>query len=192
MYGRHTPQMDENGKVYDFILEARQRGVQFDLGHGSFSFWFSTASKLIPQGHVPSIISTDVHAGSYYLPVATMPVCMSKLLGLGISIHDVVEMSTAAPARWMKRPGLGHLSVGAEADIAVLELERGEFGFVDSGWARMRADQRLTCQMTIRAGQILWDVNGRSRPDFQDLGDYIKLDGKDWSEYYDWTGYDNA
>lgn len=192
MYGRHTPQMDENGVIYDFLLEARERGVQFDVGHGGFSFWFSTASKLIPQGHIPNTISTDVHHGSFFLSRATMPTTMSKLMNLGLTLNQVVEMSTSAAASWMKRPELGNLSIGAEADVAVLELERGEFGFVDSGWARMRGDTQLKCHMTIRSGEILWDLNGLSRPDYEDLGDYIKLDGGDWSEYHDWTGYDNS
>ncbi len=191
MYGRHTPQMDDDGVLYPFITEARERGIQFDVGHGGFSFWFSTASKLIPQGHVPSTISTDVHAGSYYLPRATMPITMSKLMNLGLSLNQVVEMSTAAPARWMKRPELGNLSVGAEADVAVLELEKGDFGFVDSGLARMKGDKRLTCRVTILKGEIAWDLNGISRPEFDTLGDYVRLDEGDWSEYSDWTGYQN-
>jgi dihydroorotase len=173
-------------------LEARERGVQFDVGHGGFSFWFSTASKLIPQGHIPSTISTDVHHGSFFLSRATMPTTMSKLMNLGLTLNQVVEMSTSAAASWMKRPDLGNLSVGAEADIAVLKLERGDFGFVDSGWTRMRGDSQLNCHMTIRAGEILWDLNGLSRPDYEGLGDYIKLDGGDWSEYTDWDGYDNS
>ncbi len=191
MYGRHTPQLDENGTLYPFITEARERGVQFDVGHGGFSFWFSTASKAIPQGHLPNTISTDVHSGSYYLMRATMPGVMSKLMNLGLSLNQVVEMSTSAPASWMKRPELGNLSAGSTADVAVLELERGEFGFVDSGLTRLKGDRRLNCQMTIVGGKILWDANGISKPDYAGLGDYIKLDGGDWSEYHDWTGYKN-
>ena len=191
MYGRHTPQMDADGKIYDFLLSARERGIQFDVGHGGFSFWFSTASKLIPQGHVPTTISTDVHAGSFYIRRATMPAVMSKLINLGISLVDVVEMSTSAPAGWMKRPEFGNLSVGAAADIAVLELEFGEFGFVDSGMARLKGDQRLTCQMTVRNGAIVWDLNGLSRPDYEGQGDYVSLD-RDMSDLLDWTGYDNS
>ena len=192
MYGRHTPQMNEGGRVYDFLLKARDRGIQFDVGHGAFSFWFSTASKLIPQGHVPNTISTDVHSGSFYVMRATMPVVMSKLMNLGISLRDVVEMSTSAPASWMKRPELGNLSVGAEADVAMFEVERGEFGFVDSGLARMNGTRRLTCHMTIRAGEIVWDLNGLSRPDYEGQGDYVRTGAEDRSEYHDWTGYDNS
>lgn len=191
MYGRHTPQMDSDGRIYDFLLEAREKGIQFDVGHGGFSFWFSTASKLIPQGHVPSTISTDVHTGSFFMLRATMPLVMSKLMNLGISLHDVVEMSTSAPANWMKRPQLGNLSVGAEADVAIFEVERGEFGFVDSGQARMKGNSRLTCHMTIRKGEIVWDLNGLSRPDYEGQGDYISLN-RDMSVYSDWTGYDNS
>jgi dihydroorotase len=191
MYGRHTPQMDADGKLYPFITEARERGVQFDVGHGSFSFWFSTASKVIPQGHVPNTISTDVHKGSYFMSRATMPLVMSKLMNLGISLYDVVEMSTSAPAKWMKRPELGSLSVGAEADIALFEVEQGKFGFVDAGLARMIGNSRLTCHMTILNGEIVWDIDGLSRPNYEGLGDYISLD-RDRSEYLDWTGYDNT
>ena len=87
---------------------------------------------------------------------------------------------------------MGHLSIGAGADLAVFELIAGDFGFVDSGRARMSGQQKLECQMTLRAGEIVWDNNGLSRPDYEGLGDYIKLDGKDWSQYEDWTGYDNS
>lgn len=191
MYGRHTPQMDSESKLYPFIAEARERGIQFDVGHGGFSFWFSTASKLIPQGHIPNTISTDVHTGSYFMLRATMPMVMSKLMNLGISLNDVVKMSTSAPASWMKRPELGSLSVGADADIAAFEVEHGEFGFVDSGQARMGGNTRLTCHMTVRDGKIVWDLNGLSRPDYKGQGDYISLD-RDMSEYTDWAGYDNS
>lgn len=191
MYGRHTPQMDADGTLYPFIMDAREKGIQFDVGHGSFSFWFSSASKLIPQGHVPNTISTDVHGESYFMPRATMPIVMSKLMNLGISVQDVVEMSTSAAASWMKRPELGNLSIGAEADIAVFEIEHGEFGYVDSGLARMKGDSRLTCNITIRNGEIVWDLNGLSRPDYEGQGDYISTD-RERSEYLDWTGYDNS
>jgi dihydroorotase len=191
MYGRHTPQMDSESKLYSFIEEARERGIQFDVGHGGFSFWFSTASKLIPQGHIPNTISTDVHTGSYFMLRATMPMVMSKLMNLGISLYDVVKMSTSAPASWMKRPELGNLSIGVDADIAAFEVEHGEFGFVDSGQARMEGNTRLTCHMTVRDGNIVWDLNGLSRPDYKGHGDYISLN-RDMSEYADWTGYDNS
>ena len=91
----------------------------------------------------------------------------------------------------MKRPEFGNLCVWAVADIAVLELEFGEFGFVDSGMARLKGDQRLTCQMTVRNGAIVWDLNGLSRPDYEGQGDYVSLD-RDMSDLLDWTGYDNS
>ena len=191
MYGRHTPQMDSDWNLYPFITEAREKGIQFDVGHGGFSFWFSTASKLIPQGHIPNTISTDVHIGSFFMPRATMPMVMSKLMNLGISLQDVVKMSTSAPASWLKRPELGNLSVGSEADIAVLEHEHGDFGFVDSGLARLQGNTRLTCHMTVRNGEVVWDLNGLSRPSYEGKGDYISLD-RDMDEYSDWTGYDNS
>ena len=79
----------------------------------------------------------------------------------------------ATPAQEIRRPELGTLSVGAEADIAVLELLRGDFGFVDSGHARMTGDRRLQCALTVRAGKILWDRNGLSAPDWETAGEYV-------------------
>ena len=175
MYAQKLAQIDENREVYDYVWEARKRGVQFDVGHGGASFWFRVARPCMEQGHVPDTISTDVHKGSFFLPRATMPVTMSKLMNMGMSLKEVVERSTVTPARNIRRRELGTLSVGAEADVAVLELEEGEFGFVDSGLARMNGTQRLLCHMTMRAGQVVWDMNGLSRPDWQTQGDYVNL-----------------
>ena len=87
---------------------------------------------------------------------------MSKFLLLGVPPPKVVALATWNPARQIKRETLGHLSVGAPADIAVLRLERGQFGFVDMDGRRMPGDQRLTCEMTIKGGMIVYDLNGMS------------------------------
>ena len=92
---------------------------------------------------------------------------MSKVLNLGSSLADVVRMSTWNPAREIKRPQLGNLDVGADADIAVLRLDRGSFGFVDSAGARKAGNQLLTCEMTLRAGKVMWDLNGRASLDWE-------------------------
>lgn len=108
-----------------------------------------------------------------------MPNAISKLANLGLPLADAVARSTIAPARAIRRSDLGTLSPGAEADIAAFQLEEGEFGFVDSGLARMNGTRRLTCELTIRNGKIAYDLNGRSAPDWQKLGRYIRADRPD-------------
>jgi dihydroorotase len=88
--------------------------------------------------------------------------CMSKILALGSSLEDVVRMSTINPAAEIKHPELGTLDVGAEADIAVLRLDHGKFGLTDSAGARKMGDKLLGAEMTIRKGEVVWDLNGRA------------------------------
>jgi dihydroorotase len=175
MYGLHTPQFDDRGKIHGFMQEARKRGVKFDVGHGGGSFWFRIAKPCMDQGWHPDTISTDIHKGSFFLPRATMPMTMSKLMNLGMSLQNAVDRSTRLPAQTINRPELGTLTVGRDADIAVFELERGDFGFVDSGLARMNGSQRLLCHLTLRAGKALWDLNGLTRPAWESSGEYIRL-----------------
>ncbi len=171
MYSRASVQVDEDGKVPDYIWEARERGVLFDVGHGKGSFVYDRAVPSIEQGHVPHTISTDVHGLSYFLTRATMPVVMSKLMMLGMSLKDAIAKSTSVPATVIGRPELGALSVGAEADIAAFEVEDGSFGFLDCSLARMEGKRLLTCHLTIRAGKVVWDLNGISRPLWGAAGD---------------------
>ncbi len=175
MYGQQHAQIDGNGRVYDYVWEARERGVRFDVGHGAGSFWFRMAVPSMEQGHVPDTISTDVHTGSFFIPRATMPITMSKLTNMGMSLNDAVEKSTSVPADTIGRSELGSLTVGAPADVAVFELEQGDFGFVDSGRALMKGSQRLLCHMTVLGGEVVWDLNGLSRPEWETQGDYIRL-----------------
>ena len=105
-----------------------------------------------------------------------MPIKMSKLMNFGMPFEEAVRRSTVEPAKVINRPELGTLTVGAAADIAVLDLEDGEFGFVDSGLASMQGAQRLTAHLTVSAGEIVWDLNGISRPDWTTQGDYIRID----------------
>jgi dihydroorotase len=176
MYGQHIEQLDANRKVPDYMWEARKRGILFDVGHGGGSFWFRVAKPAMEQGWRPDTISTDIHTGSFFIPRATMPLTMSKLMNLGMPLSEAVQRSTVEPARVISRPELGTLSVGSEADVAVFDLEKGDFGFVDSGLARMNGNLRLTAHMTIRGGQVVWDLNGISRPDWETQGNYVRLD----------------
>ena len=174
MYSGKIAQIDDDDRVHDYVWEARKRGVLFDLGHGGGSFLFRVAKPCMDQGHVPDTISTDVHKGSFFLPRATMPITMSKLINMGMPLNEAVEKATVTPARNIHRPELGTLTVGDEADVAVFQLEEGEFGFVDSGQARMDGGKRLQCHMTVRAGTVVWDLNGISRPAWETQGRYMR------------------
>ncbi|MBI2505058.1 MAG: amidohydrolase/deacetylase family metallohydrolase [Candidatus Latescibacteria bacterium] len=172
LYAAHIPLLDENKKINDYVWEARRRGVIFDTGHGAGSFWFRIAVPALAQGFQPDTISTDLHKNSRLGPNALMTITMSKFLALGMPLQEVIYRSTQKPAEVIRRPELGHLSVGAEADVAVLELQEGEFGFTDSGGARQDGTQKLECQLTVRKGEIVWDLNGRGRPRWQEAGEY--------------------
>ncbi len=176
LYASHIPLLDDNKKVNDYVWQARKRGVLFDTGHGGGSFWFRIAVPAMEQGFPPDTISTDLHKSSRLAPNAVMPATMSKFLAMGMSLQEVIYRSTQRPAEAIRHSELGHLTPGAVADVAVLDMRQGDFGFVDSGKARLPGRQRLECEMTVRAGRIVWDVNGRSRQDWTSAGDYKQLD----------------
>jgi len=85
---------------------------------------------------------------------------MSKYMAIGMSIEDVVARATWNPARSIKREDLGNLSEGAVADIAVLSVQKGKFGFIDAGGNRLEGNKKLEAELTVRAGKIVWDLNG--------------------------------
>ena len=175
LYAAHIPLLDEDKKVADYVRQARQRGIVFDTGHGGGSFWFRIAVPAMAQDFPPDTISTDLHKSSRMLPNATMPITMSKFLGLGMTLKEVVYRSTHKPAEVIRHPQLGHLSIGAEADLAAFALHEGDFAFVDSGRARMRGQQKLECELTLKAGRVVWDLNGRSLVDWDKAGEYRHL-----------------
>ena len=159
-----TPIVDEAGRVRPYVFEARKRGIIFDAGHGGGSFLFRQAVPALKQGFVPDVISTDLHTGSMNSGMKDILNTMSKFLNLGMTLQDVIKANTSRAADVIKRPDLGRLSVGGEADIAVLNLRRGKFGFIDTAGGRLLGDQKLECELTVKGGQVVWDLNGISRP----------------------------
>jgi dihydroorotase len=172
VYGRGTPQLDERKKVQPYMLEARRRGVLFDVGHGAGGFWFRIAVPAIEQGFLPDTISTDIDKESIMLPRANMTTTMSKLLNIGMTVQQIIERTTANPAKAIHRPDLGTLSAGADADVAVLELKKGKFGFLDSGHGKLVGDKKLRCVLTVRNGEVVWDTEGLSLTDWTKAGPY--------------------
>ena len=164
MYLDRVPMFDAAGKVQPFFAEARRKGVLFDVGHGGGSFVWKHAIPATQQGLWPDSISTDLHVNSMVGGMRDMLNVMSKFLLLGMPLEEVIAKSTWAPARQIRREELGHLSVGAPADLAILSIQRGKFGFVDVDSTRLDGDRKLQGEVTIRAGRIVWDLNGLSLP----------------------------
>jgi len=177
MYLGAVPMLDDSGKVRPYLFEARKRGVIFDVGHGGGSFLFRQAVPAIQQGFIPDSISTDLHIGSMNAGMKSMLNVMSKFLNMGMAIDDVIGRSTWYPAREIKHEELGNLSAGAPADVAVLRLEHGDFGFVDINGARLRGHQKLICELTVRDGRVVYDLNGITREDWDKIGPNYKAQG---------------
>jgi dihydroorotase len=169
MFRGSVPYVDANGKLYPYLQKARERGVKFDVGHGGGSFVMRNAAPAIAQGFYPDTISTDLHGTSMNAGLMDMPTTMSKLLALGMPLREVLVRSTWTPAQTIGRTELGHLSVGAVADVAAFRLMTGDFGFRDQENGRVRGKQRLQPELTLKDGKIVWDYNSRSGTDWQQL-----------------------
>ena len=158
--GRESVVLD--GKVRPWAIKAQQRGIIMDVGHGGGSFVYAQAIPAIEQGLKPNTISTDLHTGSMNAGMKDMAMTMSKLVNIGLSMKEIVEASTWKPAQVIKKTELGHLSTGAAADIALLKLEKGSFGYYDVRQKKMSGDKRIVCEMTLLDGAVVWDLNALS------------------------------
>jgi dihydroorotase len=158
-----TAVVDDRGVLRPFVRAARARQVLFDVGYGAASFVFSQAAPAIAQGFPPDTVSTDTHRSSRRGSMHDLVAVLSKLAALGLDVPDLVRRSTAAPADAIGRPDLGRLAVGGVADLAVLAVERGRFSYADVEGAKVEGSLRLSCAVTVRAGEVLFDPQGRSR-----------------------------
>jgi dihydroorotase len=175
-----VPMLDDDGRILPYLFEARRRGVIFDVGHGGGSFLFRQAVPAMRQGFGPDSISTDLHIGSMNAGMKDMLNVMSKFLNMGMPLEEVILRSTWTPAREIHHEELGNLSVGAVADVAVLRVEEGHFGFVDTYGARLQGTRRLTCELTLRNGRVVWDLNGITRENWDKLGKYLAQGDGAW------------
>jgi len=166
-----------DGKPNPGMIEGRKRGVIFDVGHGGGSFNWSIAVPMMKAGFTPDSISTDLHISSMNAGMKDMLNVMDKFLAMGEPLKTVIAQSTWHPAREIKQDALGHLSTGAIADIAVLRLEKGQYGFLDMFGARMAGTQRLVAEMTLKDGKIVYELNGLSRPEWSTLPKDYKTTG---------------
>lgn len=160
--------VDENGKVKPFVFAAQKRGIVFDLGHGGGAFSWRQAIPSMQQGFIPNVISTDLHAESMNGGMKDMSNVLSKFLNIGMTIQEVIKRATLNPAMVIKRPDLGNLSIGSDADIAVFNIRKGDFGFMDIRGTRIPGTQKLETELTLRAGKIVWNLNGIGAPGWEE------------------------
>ena len=143
-----------DGRIREEILEARERGVIFDIGHGVGSFGFETAETMLNAGFLPDAISSDVHSLSIKGPAYDQLVTLSKFLHLGMSIKDIIAASTTGPARAIRRPDLGTLNPGSIGDATILSIEKGEFIFTDSLGHTRSGEKKFTLKGIVLDGEM--------------------------------------
>jgi dihydroorotase len=160
--------VDDSSHVKPLVFAAQKKGIVFDVGHGGGAFSWRQAVPAMQQGFRPDVISTDLHAESMNGGMKDMSNVMSKFLNMGMSLQEVILRSTWNPANVIKRKDLGNLSVGADADITVFNLRKGEFGFLDVRKTKIKGTQKLEAELTLRAGKIVWDLNGLSALPWQE------------------------
>ena len=158
--------LDEEMKIRDYVREAREKGVRFDVGHGGAMFHFAIAIPALEQGLSPDSFGSDLHRFSMNSGMKNMLDIMSKYLNMGMALEDIIFSATWNTANSIKHEDLGHLSKGAVADIAVLSIKKGKFGFIDAGGNKMKGDQKLEAELTIREGKVVWDQNGLAATDW--------------------------
>ena len=145
--------VERDGRIREEVLEARRRGVVFDIGHGSGSFGFRTAEAMLAGGFLPDVISSDVHTLSINGPAFNQLVTMAKFVCLGMELVDVVRAGTAAPAAALGRTDIGRLAIGAVGDATVLELAEGEFEYRDVLGETRKGRQQLKTRGLVVAGR---------------------------------------
>jgi dihydroorotase len=151
------------------LLDGRARGVLFDVGHGGGSFRWRVAVPMMQAGFWPDTISTDLHPQSMNAGLKDILNLMSKFLAMDMPLEEVIAANTWNAARAIRQDQLGHLSVGATADVAVLRVETGSFGFVDMHGARLTGTRRLRCELTIHVGKVVYDLNGLTNEEWTTL-----------------------
>ena len=154
--GRGDTILDDGGKLLPEVIEARERGIIFDVGHGAGSLKFDTVRAAFESHFFPDVISSDLHVLNHGGPVFDLITTMSKFLHFGLDLHDVVEKTTVAAARSIGRQDeVGSLAVGRDADIAILEIEDGEFDLMDTHANVVTVSQLLKCAGVVRAGEVV-------------------------------------
>ncbi|MBM3265077.1 MAG: amidohydrolase/deacetylase family metallohydrolase [candidate division Zixibacteria bacterium] len=155
-HGHDNGILDDHRAVWPEVIEGRKRGILMDVGHGGGSFKFDVAQAAFERGFFPDAISTDVYTANVNGPVFDLPTTMSKMLNLGMPLYDVIASTTCIPAKAAGRTDIGTLSPGIPADVAVFDIEEGEFSFRDCHGDVRIMPRRFSCVMTIRNGKVVY------------------------------------
>lgn len=148
--------IDDHGRVFPELLEAAERGIVFDVGHGQGSFSWDVAERAVDQGLYPTTVSTDLHRGCIEGPVYDLPLTMTKMMHLGFSLSDVVKQATWTPAKLLGLEGeIGTLRSGATADVTLLRWEEGDWSLTDSYGHVRKADRALRAAGVVRDGDVV-------------------------------------
>lgn len=150
----NSPSIGE--RVRPAVIEARERGVLFDIGHGMGSFSFAVARAMLAGGFMPDTISSDVHSLCINGPAFDLITTMSKFLCLGVPLENVVKAATVNAAKALQRPDLGSLKPGSAGDASIITIDAGAFDYVDSTGATMRGEQRIAANGVVIGGR-LWE-----------------------------------
>ncbi len=142
-----------DGRVREEVMEARARGVFFDIGHGGGSFGFATTRAMLAAGFLPDAISSDVHAVSIEGPAFDLLTTMSKFLCLGVDLPTVIRLATASPAHAIRRPDLGTLRPGSVGEASIIEVRKGRFDYADCIGETLAGEQKLVCAGVVLAGR---------------------------------------
>ncbi|WP_422080028.1 amidohydrolase/deacetylase family metallohydrolase [Ulvibacterium sp.] len=161
------PVVDTTGKVLPLVFEAQKKGILFDVGHGGAGFWFDQAIPALEQGFWPNTFGTDLHRFSVNAGMKDMLNVMSKYLNMGMPLKAVLLRGSWNPAKAIRREDLGNLSIGADADIVLLSIKEGKFGYVDAAGNRIDGNRKLVAELTLRAGKVVWDLNGLTAKKFE-------------------------
>jgi dihydroorotase len=156
------PILDSAGKLRSFVAQAASRGILFDLGHGGAGFWYDQAIPAFRQQFWPHTFGTDFHRFSMNAGMKDMLNVLSKFLAIGMPLEELIFRATAGAAQAIRRPELGAIKKGNPADIAVLNIRQGRFGFTDAGGTTISGNKKLEAELTLRDGKIVWDLNGIS------------------------------
>lgn len=154
--GQGNSIVDDRGKLLPQVLEARKNGVIFDVGHGAGSLKFDVVRAAFEQHFLPDVISSDLHTLNQEGPVYDLITTMSKFLHFGMSLDDVIAKTTLAAARAIGRESsLGSISVGRDADIAVLALQEGKFEMKDTHGNVIQGRRLIRCADVVRGGEVI-------------------------------------
>lgn len=161
------PVVDDAGNVRAMVLNAKERGVLFDVGHGGYGFWFSQAMPALEQGLTPNTLGSDLHRFSMNAGMKNMLNIMSKYLAMGMEVKDIIQLATWNAAKAIHREDLGSLSEGLIADVVIINVLKGDFGFTDAGGNKIKGTRKFEAEMTIKSGKIVWDLNGLAAANFK-------------------------